>query len=120
MKALCDVHIAFKVVYFLQKNGVETKHVNELTHGCFTPDPDICDFADQGGFVVITKDSDFLDSFLLRKSPKKLLKINLGNIPTSRLVAILEENIEYLKTFFEASEGCIEIYSDKIFAYKSR
>ncbi|MPR32660.1 DUF5615 family PIN-like protein [Salmonirosea aquatica] len=118
MKALCDVHIAFKVVYFLQKNGIETKHVNELPNGCFTADPEICDFADQGDYVMITKDADFLDSFLLQKSPRKLLKINLGNITTSRLIAILEENIDYLKSFFETNEGCIEIYSDRIFAYK--
>ncbi len=117
MKAICDVHIAFKVMYFLQKNGVEAKHINRLMDSYFTIDRDICDFADRGDYVVITKDSDFLDSFLLMNSPKKLLKINLGNISTSRLISILEENMSYLKEFFEKNDGCIEIYEDRIFTH---
>ena len=82
MKVLCDVHIALKVVRFFQKRNVEAIHVNELPDSCYSSDRKICKFADQNDHVVVTKDSDFLDTFLVQRTPKKLIKINLGNIST--------------------------------------
>ncbi|MBN1767744.1 MAG: DUF5615 family PIN-like protein, partial [Prolixibacteraceae bacterium] len=44
-------------------------------------DSDLSKYADQNDYVFITKDSDFRDSYFVKQSPKKLIKINLGNIP---------------------------------------
>jgi hypothetical protein len=46
--------------------------------------------ADAEGRVVITKDDDFVQSFLLRNQPQRLLLIatgNIGNAELSRLIA---------------------------------
>jgi predicted nuclease of predicted toxin-antitoxin system len=59
MKVLCDVHISFRVVSFLNENGIEAIHVNNVLSGSTSKDSAICAFADENGFAVLTKDADF-------------------------------------------------------------
>ncbi|MBN2649485.1 MAG: DUF5615 family PIN-like protein [Prolixibacteraceae bacterium] len=61
--------------------GFDTIHVNEILDKSETKDSDLSKYADQNDYVFITKDSDFRDSYFVKQSPKKLIKINLGNIP---------------------------------------
>ena len=44
--------------------------------------------------VVVTKDADFVDSFVLRGRPKKLLLISTGNITNADLEALLRPNLD--------------------------
>lgn len=91
MKFLCDVHISYKLVKHIEKCGYEALHVNSILDKWFTKDSDITAYADDYGFIVITKDSDFRDSHLLKKQPKKLIKVNLGNISNNLLVELFNE-----------------------------
>ena len=93
MKFLCDVHISFKIIKLLISLGFEAIHVNEILDKWNTKDQDICDYADSNDLIVITKDADFRDSFFIKQTPKKLIKINLGNISNQELIKILSENI---------------------------
>jgi predicted nuclease of predicted toxin-antitoxin system len=81
MKFLCDVHISFKTVKFLIGKGYECVHVNTILEKWHTTDNDIAKYVDENNFILVTKDADFRDSFFLKNNPKKLVKINLGNIP---------------------------------------
>jgi predicted nuclease of predicted toxin-antitoxin system len=90
MKILCDVHISVKIAKLFESKGIASVHVNDILDKWFTSDLKISDFADENGFTVITKDSDFKNSHFVKKSPKKLIKINLGNISTIRLLEIFE------------------------------
>lgn len=114
MKILCDVHIARKVVRFFESVDIEATHVNDILDSWYTKDQDIAEFADQNGYVVITKDVDFRTSHLVKGSPKKLLKINLGNISTSRLIEILNTNLKFLEEQFENEKCFIEVNPDSI------
>lgn len=109
MKAICDVHISFKLVHFLNKLSVETIHANSLLKKWNTPDEEIALFADTNNLVVIAKDADFRNSFFLQKSPKRLIKIALGNI------SIFEKNIEKFKELYLSEESFyIEIAKENI------
>jgi predicted nuclease of predicted toxin-antitoxin system len=55
----------------------------------------ISKFADENDLILITKDSDFRNSFYIKKSPKKLIKINLGNISNELLIQIMTDNLEH-------------------------
>ncbi len=85
MKFLCDVHISYKVCKFLEKYGHKAIHVNNILDKWFTEDSAICEYADQNDCIVITKDEDFRATFLLKKKPKKLVRIILGNISNKTL-----------------------------------
>ena len=109
MKFLCDVHISYKVVNSLSISGFEAIHVNQILERWNTRDKDICEYADSNNFIVITKDYDFRDSFFIKGSPKKLVKINLGNISTSELIKSLSQILDAIERLDKSSTFMIEI-----------
>jgi predicted nuclease of predicted toxin-antitoxin system len=114
MKVLCDVHISYKVVRFLNNNQIETIHVNDILDSWFTKDKDICIHADNHNFIVFTKDSDFRNSHFLSQTPRKLIKLSLGNISTNQLIEILMENLENIRKICVNDTFIIEINPNQI------
>ena len=113
MKILCDVHISLKISKLFASKGITSVHVNDILDKWFTSDIKISDFADENDFTVITKDSDFKNSHFIKKSPKKLIKINLGNISTNRLLEIFESCYTLINEKFDNNLECyFEINSD--------
>ncbi|WP_373524258.1 DUF5615 family PIN-like protein [Aquiflexum sp.] len=108
MKFLCDVHISLNFVKFLNLKGFEAIHINSILKGFNTKDSEIANFADKMNFIVIFKDVDFKNDFLIKGSPKKLIKINLGNISNCELKEAFEREIPKIKTIAEAEAFIIE------------
>lgn len=115
MKILCDVHIAIKVAKFLQSKGIETEHVNQILDKWHTKDNDISLYADRNNFAVLTKDKDFKDSHFINHTPKKLIKVNLGNISTNNLIALIDNVLEQLNPLFSNNNRCyVELNQDEL------
>lgn len=114
MKFLCDVHITIKLVKLLESIGAEALHITRILNHSETTDQEICDFADKNNFVVVTKDSDFRDSFFLSNSPKKLIKINLGNISNERLLEIFKRNMDDIQKLESKNRFLLEIDFDDL------
>lgn len=93
MNFLCDVHIPIKLSKFLQSKGHSARHVNQLPAKWHTNDSEICAIADQNQWIVITKDEDFRASFLLRRTPRKLIRVSLGNISNDALIELFSEHL---------------------------
>ena len=68
--------------------GCDAIHTLDLTRGNRTPDDVIASLCVSERRIVITKDSDFVDSHLLRGRPPKLLLISTGNITNRDLDAL--------------------------------
>ena len=87
------------------------EHVNRILKKWNTPDDEIIKYVDKNDLILITKDQDFRDSFLLNSTPKKLLKIGLGNLSNENLLnrirellpMILEVNREHKCFMIEVS-----------------
>lgn len=109
MKALCDVHISYKIVKFLNERGVAAEHVNNLPDKWHTKDNAVCEYADAHDMVVITKDDDFRNTHFIQGTPKKLIRITLGNISNSELIKILDENLLTIIHKMEAGKCYYEI-----------
>ena len=76
---------------------------------------DICIYADKNDFTVVTKDTDFKNSHFLNQSPKKHIKVNLGNISTNKLIVIFDRILDKLKVLFEENNKCyVEINKNDI------
>lgn len=88
---MCDVHISLKVSKKLEKLGHTSFHANYILNKWHTTDVQLMKYADENDLILITKDQDFRNSFILGSKPKKLIKINLGNIPNKELMVILED-----------------------------
>lgn len=98
MKFLCDVHISIKLAKHINNKGFECIHANTVLDKWFTSDSNIAKFSDLNDLILITKDFDFKNSFLVNKTPKKLIKINLGNISNTQLIEIFDRFISEIET----------------------
>ncbi|MFK7845089.1 MAG: DUF5615 family PIN-like protein [Rhodothermales bacterium] len=52
--------------------------------------------------VLVTKDTDFVDSLIIQKVPYKLLLISTGNIKNLELEALLFDSLEIIVRGFES------------------
>jgi predicted nuclease of predicted toxin-antitoxin system len=82
-------------VRYLRSLGYDVFHVNEILDTWYSSDSKISKFADDNDLIIITKDSDFRNSFYIKNSPKKLIKINLGNISNDLLIQVITDNLEH-------------------------
>jgi predicted nuclease of predicted toxin-antitoxin system len=112
MKFLCDVHISIKIVKFLNSKNYDCIHVNSILDKWFTKDKEIAKYTDANDLILITKDADFRDSYFLNNTPKKLVKINLGNISNSNLISIIDSNLDKIEKLNQNKNFIIEIDSE--------
>ena len=90
MKFLVDAQLPRRLCGWLRENGHDVVHTLDLDLGNRTPDFEIIRIADRDGRIVVTKDDDFVQSFLLRNTPLRLILVasgNIGNAELERLIA---------------------------------
>ena len=78
MEFLCDVHISIRIAKSIEDLGYKCEHVNRILNNWNTTDDEITNYVDDKSLILITKDQDFRNSFLLHSKPSKLIKIDLG------------------------------------------
>lgn len=109
MKFLCDVHIPYRLVSYLTSSGFYSIHINGVLERWYTKDSDICSYADSQGLILVSKDSDFRSSYFVHRTPKKLIKVNLGNISNRELVDIFSKQIPVLAKLNEQKNFLFEL-----------
>ena len=114
MRFLCDVHIPIQLSKRLAEVGHDCNHVNRLPGRWHTSDQDIARTVDLEDRILITKDSDFRDSCIVRRSPRKLIKVNLGNIPRNVLIDLILTNLKDIERLNERGRFLIEVDFDKL------
>ena len=78
----------------LAEAGHDSVHTSQLPEGNRISDATLADLADDEDRVVITKDRDFRNSHLLRRSPRRLLTVSTGNVANTELLALFAENLD--------------------------
>lgn len=101
MRFLIDAQLPPQLVKQFQQAGAEAIHTLELPLDNGAPDMIINDLSMTGRYILVTKDSDFVDSFQVRKKPWKLLLISTGNIRNSALEALFLANMEKIVQGFD-------------------
>ncbi len=116
MKFLVDAQLPVRLARFLESVGYNTIHTKDLPNKNATSDTEINAVSIRDNRIVITKDSDFLNSFLTVKEPYKLLLITTGNINNLELEALFTANLQSLVELFN-SYFYIEMTRDSIIAH---
>ncbi|MCK5802404.1 MAG: DUF5615 family PIN-like protein [Lentisphaeria bacterium] len=78
----------------------------------FTGDDDesIWRFAADEGFILVSKDSDFLYRSLLRGHPPKFIHVRAGNCSSTHIVDLLVAHIEHIEAFvIDAAESVLSL-----------
>ncbi len=112
MKLLFDQNISFRIVSRIIQEFPDSKHVSDVGLAG-AEDPDIWQFAKNGGFVIVTFDSDYYDIALINGCPPKVIWLRTGNLGTRQIVQLLLSHYNSLKEFIINSEyeyaACFEI-----------
>lgn len=108
MKFIIDAQLPKSLSSFLNSVGHDSIHTIDLPEHNKIKDTEIIIISENENRIVISKDNDFLESFLLMERPKKLIMINTGNIRNVELISIFENNIDIISKSIEEN-SLIEI-----------
>lgn len=100
MNFLVDAQLPRRLVYRLRDVGHDALHTLDLPKRNRTTDTEIYEISAREQRVVITKDADFVNSFLLARKPYKLLLISTGNINNTDLEALFVPQISAIAVAF--------------------
>lgn len=117
MKFLVDAQLPRQLARFLQKAGYDTVHTRDLPAGNATPDSVINVLSITEQRVVITKDADFIQSFLLQNQPYKLLLVATGNIKNTDLEALFQQHLSQLVDLLQ-THSYVELGHDAIIIHQ--
>jgi len=117
MKFLVDAQLPIRLARLLQTAGYDTLHTRELPQQNATPDSIINSISIQEERIVITKDSDFVDSFLTMQQPYKLLLITRGNIKNTDLEILFTTNLSLIVDLL-SQHNYIELTRDSVIVHQ--
>ncbi len=93
MKFLIDAQLPRRSTNIFREYGFDAVHTLDLPSGNKTTDSEINDVSLRDMSIVVTKDADFVNSFLLHRKPYKLLLISTGNIGNTELEKLARTNV---------------------------
>ena len=116
MKFLIDAHLppSLKIV-FLDK-GFDTIHTLDLPFKNDTADSEINRIVTKQERILITKDDDFYNTFIIKQVPAKLVLVKTGNIRKNDLKVLFEDNFDRIITLLEENDLLI-LTKQTLFGY---
>jgi len=116
MKFIVDAQLPKKLAYWIIEKGFDTLHTLDLPNKNHTEDIDIIKLSASQKRIVISKDSDFFDYYLLHQKPYKLLLISTGNIVNKNLIQLFEKNFSKIEELLKLNT-VVEIDFDNIIVH---
>lgn len=98
MKALLDQNLSFRLVEVLLPRFPGSLHVRDVDRAG-DDDERIWALAKNEGFVIVTKDNDFLARALVRGHPPQVVQICLGNASTREIAHFLKARMDDIERF---------------------
>lgn len=98
MKLLLDQNLSRRLVGLLSEEFPGSVHVSGL--GLDRSDDIVLwDLAKRDGFLIASKDTDFLHLSMLRGHPPKVVYLEIGNCPTQAILRLLKESRPQIEEF---------------------
>lgn len=101
MKFIVDARLPFALSKFLHQHGFDSLHTIELPNKNATDDREVNALSVREQRIVVTKDKEFLESYILQGIPWKLLLVSTGNVGNLELFEMFDSRITQLKTLFK-------------------
>jgi len=116
MKFLVDANLPLRLAKWLTNQGYDTLHTLELPEKNNTQDLDIIKLSMTEERIVVSKDSDFYEFFVLKGEPHQLLLISTGNMTNKVLMKLFEDNFQQMITLLETSK-VVEVGHENIIVH---
>lgn len=115
---LVDTQLPPLLSELLNERGFDSKHTaTDFPNGQFLGDRSIMDIAIEENRVVVTKDKDFKNNYLLQGAPPKVLFIQLGNSSNRELLNYFRKNLARIESLLDDGHYFITLGKDNIAAY---
>ena len=108
MKLLVDNQLPVTLVRYFASAGHECQHVGDL-HLDTASDAEIWQYACRQGFVVVSKDEDFLYLAGRAEGAARLLWVRLGNCRTGALIEAFERSWPRIEHALLSGERVVEL-----------
>lgn len=112
MRFLIDAQLPRRFSDWLAEAGHDALHTLDLPLKNKTSDTEIIARAKQDGRIVVTKDDDFVQTFLLRGEPHLFL-VSTGNISNVELEKLMRNNLSAIEAALSENRF-IEINRDAL------
>ena len=109
MKILLDANISWKLVNRLKPIFGECAHVDLIGLNVPAEDIDIWNYAENNGYIIITKDNDFVDLLELNGFPPKVVLLRTGNNRSQSLLELLIKIKPMIEDLEKNNYGLLEI-----------
>lgn len=116
MKFLVDAQLPRRFANWLNEAGHDALHTFDLPRKNLTTDSEVIARAKRDVRIVVSKDADFVQTFLLTGEPSLLL-ISTGNINNTELEKLLRSNLSGIDAAF-ASSSFVEITRDALVVHE--
>ena len=117
MKFLVDTQLPPRLAKFLSDKGFDAVHTSRIPDGCFIDDEAIRRIAKAENRIIVTKDADFFDRYLVRGAPPCILMLRMGNLSNKELLAHFEKHLPQVQQLFDDGAGLVEFYEDSLVRY---
>ncbi|WP_181307430.1 DUF5615 family PIN-like protein [Rufibacter sp. XAAS-G3-1] len=116
MKFIVDAQLPNGIAWILNNRGFDALHTDNLPDQERTTDNQIREISIKENRIVVTKDSDFLDSHYIKNIPERLLLISTGNISNKELYNIFGNNLHQIIDLF-ATCNLVEMDNTEIIGH---
>ena len=117
IKFIVDAQLPYRLAILLREKGFDVTHTDDLPAKERTIDSEIRLLAKNENRVVITKDNDFFDSYIISNSPSALLLISTGNIINKELFNLFDKYLDLIIKNFE-TYNFLELTNNELFAHE--
>jgi predicted nuclease of predicted toxin-antitoxin system len=104
-----DAQLPRRMAYRFREAGHDAVHTLDLPAGNRTSDAEVLNVAEREQRIVVTKDADFVNSFVVARKPERLLLVSTGNITNPDLEALLLPNIAGIAAAFASGSSFVEL-----------
>jgi len=101
LRVLLDAQLPVRLFKVLSGLGFDVIHTDSLANKNRSTDAEIFYVCEKDERILVSKDRDFVDSFVVRNKPKKFLWITTGNISNEKLIHIFQKHHQAIKDLFE-------------------
>ncbi|GHT36914.1 hypothetical protein FACS189435_0830 [Bacteroidia bacterium] len=115
LRFIIDTQLPPSLAEFFRRRGFDATHVMDYPQGALASDKEIIAIAKSEARIIVTKDSDFMDYYLLKGYPPSVMLLQLGNIKNNELFVFLDKQAGHVTTLYtESLERLLIIQKDKI------
>ena len=117
LKFIIDTQLPPKLATHLEALETDAVHTTNYLSGHLMADKEIIQKAIDEERIVVSKDADFRDYFLVKGSPPRILLIKTGNISNKNLFKLITKSLPTIQKLFDDGNNMLVLETENITSY---